>query len=103
MPKTIKMMIKLIATSLFVLFSTFVLADAAEDQQAMGELKKIVPEVCSFSGEFTQSKQIKSLPVPLISKGGFVFSCDSNVKAEQPSYGKVKSFKMIGLFFLSFP
>ena len=26
----------------------------------------------------------------------------SNVKAEQPSYGKVKSFKMIGLFFFSF-
>ncbi len=35
-----------------------------------------MPAACHFSGEFSQTKQIKTLPVPLVSNGEFIYSCD---------------------------
>ena len=39
-------------------------------------LSNMFPTSCSFSGQFSQQKNIEGLPVPLISNGDFFFSCD---------------------------
>ncbi len=69
------MMIKSILLS-FVLATTFAYANSDKELEI---LKSMLPEACFFSGEFNQSKQIKTLPVPLKSNGEFVYSCDSGL------------------------
>ena len=69
-------MTKFFLLCIFVLSSVFANANSVEDLLA---LKSMMPKVCHLSGEFSQSKQIKTLPVPLVSKGAFVYSCDSGL------------------------
>ena len=69
----IKTMPRLFVLCLFVLSSVFANANSDDD---LLTLKSMMPKVCHLAGEFSQSKQIKSIPVPLVSKGEFVYSCD---------------------------
>ncbi|MBO1256751.1 outer membrane lipoprotein carrier protein LolA [Alteromonas sp. 5E99-2] len=39
-------------------------------------LADLSPTSCHFSGTFSQQKNVKGLPVPLLSTGDFFFSCD---------------------------
>ena len=39
------------------------------------KIKKILPDHCIFSGDFTQSRKIGALPTPLTSSGKLFFSC----------------------------
>ncbi|WP_299877613.1 outer membrane lipoprotein carrier protein LolA [uncultured Cocleimonas sp.] len=59
---------------------------SANTPENIKALKSMMPEACNFSGEFSQSKQIKSLPVPLVSMGEFIYSCDLGLiwKTQKP-------------------
>lgn len=59
---------------------------SASSDESLEVLKSLMPKVCNFSGEFSQSKQIKTLPVPLVSSGEFIYSCDLGLiwKTQKP-------------------
>lgn len=48
---------------------------AQENSDDIEALKQSLPDHCVFTGHFSQSKQIKALPVPLLSSGKLFFSC----------------------------
>ena len=66
-------MIKFNLLFLLLFYSVFVSANSDEN---LHSLKSMMPKVCHFSGEFIQTKQIKTLPIPLVSNGVFVYSCE---------------------------
>lgn len=59
---------------------------ASEPRAELKKLQEILPQTCQFSGEFTQQKQLKDIPAPLISRGNFLFSCQRGLiwKQTQP-------------------
>lgn len=59
---------------------------SASADNSLALLKSMMPTVCHFSGEFSQAKQIKTLPIPLVSKGEFIYSCDLGLiwKTQEP-------------------
>ena len=76
-------MIRFVFLVVFVASCFSVSANSKEKLQA---LKSMMPKVCHFSGEFSQTKQIKTLPVPLVSNGEFIYSCDHGLiwKTQNP-------------------
>ena len=76
-------MIRFALLIVFVANSFSVSANTKENIQV---LKSMMPKVCHFSGEFSQTKQIKTLPVPLVSNGEFIYSCDLGLiwKTQKP-------------------
>lgn len=42
-------------------------------------LSELLPQQCVFAGEFTQSRTLQNIPVPLISSGKLFFSCDGGL------------------------
>ncbi|NMH60674.1 outer membrane lipoprotein carrier protein LolA [Alteromonas ponticola] len=58
-----------------LLVSSWLSADEGNaDEKAL--LTDLFPSKCHFSGQFTQTKAVAGLPVPLKSNGDFFFSCD---------------------------
>ena len=76
-------MIRFISILVLIVTSFSVSANSVESVEV---LKSLMPKVCHFSGVFNQSKQIKTLPVPLNSTGEFIYSCDLGLiwKTQKP-------------------
>lgn len=67
-----------------LLFSSFCVSASAN--KGVDLLTLMLPQVCHFAGEFSQSKHIKALPMPLASNGEFIYSCDLGLiwKTQKP-------------------
>lgn len=61
----------------FLLLVLLSFASAANERHEETELlASVFTKSCNFSGSYQQKKQLKNLPMPLISSGDFFFSCD---------------------------
>ncbi|MEM0912920.1 MAG: outer-membrane lipoprotein carrier protein LolA [Pseudomonadota bacterium] len=64
----------LIATCFWMVFSSAVIASKeAGTEQTL--LQDVLPNVCSFTGQFKQTKNMQGVPVSLKSDGDFLYSC----------------------------
>ena len=66
--------LKLISLSLILASHNIMANDATDIEKRL--LADIFPTSCHFSGQFSQQKDIRGIPMPLRSGGNFFFSCD---------------------------
>ncbi|MBL4851587.1 MAG: outer membrane lipoprotein carrier protein LolA [Gammaproteobacteria bacterium] len=51
----------------------------ANDQTMGAALAETLPQHCLLSGNFTQTRRLRTLPAPLVSSGQFFFSCHNGL------------------------